>query len=217
MKIVKVLIPLVALAAACGEAPVPAAPELNVAAAKAPAGGVGNAKFDELNTRCTFNDIDVTTGEQSGLLNCSYKMTGLGKNGAALVTMVGLVKTTWDCVAPASGEVVRSGRNEMRLALSFDVWGDQSGNAKGTMSAVPIDLTPILNCGVEQVGTEQRRIFGRLVTFPVFALTTVANVRYELDSVSTTDGEPTVTGQWALFAMVKTGKSSFLSFYGGAL
>jgi hypothetical protein len=200
--------------AACADSPAPFEPETTTAEQlklKNPQsdakGGIGNAQFSPAGTSCTFDG--------SGQLECDYQITGLGKEGYALVTLAGLVRTVWDCSAPA-GEVLVSGVNGTRIAVSFDAFGDKSGNARGSMSATPFDLGSVIYCGVAQTGTRTIQIFGRTVIVPVFEQLQVTNVAFSLDSPAV-PSEPEVSGNWALFAAVKTAKGAFLTYYGGSL
>jgi hypothetical protein len=212
--------PLFLIAAGCAEQ-LPTMAELGPTGAafakggdKDGGGGVASPHFALDRTSCSFSE---TVGE----MECDYKLSGLGRKTDYIVTMVGLVKTTWDCV-DNTGATVATGVNELRLNLDVQFRPDARGNATGRLNAQPEDLTPTINyCPSYVTGSTTvnlgTRFYPILVVIPTFASSTVQNIRFSLDPEASTS-EPTQMGVWALFAAAVTAKGPLtFDFYAGAL
>jgi len=86
-------------------------------------GGKGSPHFVTDFTSCEFDT-------SNGHMVCDYQVAGLGKNGHALITLDGLESLQYTCYSFQ----LQTGR----FFTEIDIWGDASGNYKGTIDAAPI-------------------------------------------------------------------------------
>ncbi len=194
MKHMSLAVTLAALAglAACSESPtaVTAEPTAEPTAAFAKGGpgggGIGSPHFTMEGTSCS---LDSTTGE----LSCDYQVSGLGKNGSALVTLTGVLDAHYDC-ATSGGTVIRS-RSSVRFVIDITAFADESGNATGTVSDGP-------NFGITRLEC---------------AFLYPTNVVFNLNAMAK-HGVPILPGEWSLGAASLTAKGpGRLFYYSGSL